>query len=58
MMIVLLLPGNATVEPRCSAARTGRGAEMSAIEVRTASQFKKNVLDSDVPVLVFFSAPW
>ena len=31
---------------------------MTAIEVKTAREFKNHVLDSDVPVLVYFHAPW
>jgi thioredoxin-like negative regulator of GroEL len=31
---------------------------MSAIEVKTLAQFKKHVLESDVPVVVYFHAPW
>lgn len=31
---------------------------MTAIEVKTASEFKKHVTESDVPVLVYFHAPW
>jgi len=31
---------------------------MPAIEVNTAPQFQKHVLESDLPVVVYFFAPW
>jgi thioredoxin-like negative regulator of GroEL len=31
---------------------------MELIEVKTTAQFKKHVTDSDVPVMVYFYAPW
>jgi len=31
---------------------------MSFVEIKTASQFKKHVTESDVPVMVYFHAPW
>ncbi len=31
---------------------------MSFIEIQTTAEFKKHVLESDVPVLVYFHAPW
>ena len=31
---------------------------MELIEVKTAAEFKKHVLESAVPVVVYFHAPW
>ena len=31
---------------------------MELIEIETAPEFKKHVTNSDVPVFVYFHAPW
>jgi hypothetical protein len=31
---------------------------MPAVEVKSLAEFKKHVVESDVPVVVYFHAPW